>query len=120
LAQVGDPGLPPGYKDTDAMGASGSQPGQFLTWYKALGGDPSGQAWHDTLPIPPRVRRPDGKITPEHIFVTVPFRATEQIGDFVFHFHILEHEDNRMMAYVQVVTPKGGAQRLSPITSSRS
>ncbi len=116
LAQAGDPGLPPGYKDTDAVGGGGDGPGQILTWYKALGGDPSVQAWHDTLPVPPRVMGLDGKITPGHVFVTIPFRALEQVGDFVFHCHILEHEDKGMMAYVQVVMPKGGTRQSTQIT----
>ena len=111
LAQAGDPGLPPGFKNTDAVAGGGTGPDQIMTWYKALGSDPSVQAWHDTLPVPPRTVSPDGKITPGHVFVTIPFRASEQVGDFVFHCHILEHEDKGMMAYIQVVTPKGGARR---------
>ena len=58
------------------------------------------------------------RITPGHVFVTIPFRAPEQVGDFVFHCHILEHEDKGMMAYVQVVTPKGGARQSAQIIFS--
>ena len=56
--------------------------------------------WHDTLPVPPA-----GPSGPGRVFVTIPFHARQQIGFFVFHCHILEHEDNGMMAVVQVFDP---------------
>jgi FtsP/CotA-like multicopper oxidase with cupredoxin domain len=37
----------------------------------------------------------------------VPF---SQIGDFVFHCHILEHEDGGMMARIRVVAPPAKPQ----------
>lgn len=37
--------------------------------------------------------------------MTIPFYARQQIGFFVFHCHILEHEDGGMMAVVQVFDP---------------
>lgn len=49
--------------------------------------------WHDTLPVPHGVR----------IFIIVNFHAEEQIGRYVFHCHILEHEDAGMMAPIEVV-----------------
>jgi FtsP/CotA-like multicopper oxidase with cupredoxin domain len=58
--------------------------------------------WHDTLPVPPASL--DGK-TPGRTFVTIPFFATQQIGDFVFHCHYLDHEDGGMMAIAQVWDP---------------
>jgi hypothetical protein len=55
--------------------------------------------WHDTLPVPPASL--DGT-TPGRTFVTIPFFATQQVGDFVFHCHYLDHEDGGMMAIAQV------------------
>jgi FtsP/CotA-like multicopper oxidase with cupredoxin domain len=71
-----------------------------------LGGPPTVatntiQAWHDTFPVPPRV----DDTHPGRVFVWVPFAAREQVGDFVYHCHILEHEDGGMMAHLQVVDP---------------
>jgi len=37
--------------------------------------------------------------TPTSTFIVVPFH---EIGDFVFHCHILEHEDGGMMARIHV------------------
>jgi FtsP/CotA-like multicopper oxidase with cupredoxin domain len=48
--------------------------------------------WHDTIPIPPF-----GKV-----FVVMSFDAREQIGRFVFHCHILKHEDKGLMAPIEV------------------
>ncbi|WP_158266777.1 multicopper oxidase family protein [Alsobacter soli] len=50
-------------------------------------------AGHDTFPVPPN----GGRLT-----VVIPFRNTVQIGKFVFHCHILEHEDNGMMAVLDL------------------
>ena len=52
--------------------------------------------WYDTFPLPPYGGR---------IFVTIPFYAPQQVGDFVYHCHILSHEDAGMMAVVQVFDP---------------
>lgn len=43
-----------------------------------------------------------GACKPNPIVLRVPFT---QIGDFVFHCHILEHEDGGMMARIRVVAP---------------
>ena len=43
-----------------------------------------------------------GVCKPESVWVSIPFT---QIGDFVFHCHILEHEDGGMMARIRVVAP---------------
>ena len=70
---------------------------------------------HDNIPLP-RAAGPtgcDGVVssdgvkpnnpptlcTPTSTFVVIPFR---EIGDFVFHCHILEHEDGGMMARIRV------------------
>jgi FtsP/CotA-like multicopper oxidase with cupredoxin domain len=39
---------------------------------------------------------------PQAVWARIPFT---QIGDFVFHCHILEHEDGGMMARIRVVAP---------------
>ena len=97
LSVASDPGVPPGplgitdpgnvlvNSDTDAVGATP---------------DAGVDVWHDTLPVPPA-----GPSGPGRVFVTIPFHARQQIGFFVFHCHILEHEDNGMMAVVQVFDP---------------
>jgi FtsP/CotA-like multicopper oxidase with cupredoxin domain len=70
--------------------------------------------WHDTIPVPPALIDSSGNVLidssgnvakPGRVFVTIPFHAREQIGFFVFHCHILEHEDGGMMAVVQVFDP---------------
>ena len=61
---------------------------------------------HDNVPMT-RAAAPagcDGVVgsklcTPNSTFVVIPFR---EIGDFVFHCHILEHEDGGMMARIRV------------------
>jgi hypothetical protein len=40
--------------------------------------------------------------------VDVPF---SELGEFVFHCHILEHEDGGMMAKIRVVLGRGAAHR---------
>ncbi len=47
-----------------------------------------------------------GKCKPTSTFVAIPFR---EVGDFVFHCHILEHEDGGMMARIRVVLAKPAA-----------
>jgi FtsP/CotA-like multicopper oxidase with cupredoxin domain len=48
---------------------------------------------HDNFPLPPGSR----------IVVDMPFTRLQQIGKFVYHCHILAHEDKGMMATVEVV-----------------
>jgi FtsP/CotA-like multicopper oxidase with cupredoxin domain len=43
------------------------------------------------------------------VTVLVDFRGPD-IGDFVFHCHILEHKDGGMMAIIRVVPPGPNAQ----------
>jgi len=50
--------------------------------------------WHDTLPIPAGKR----------VYVIMSFDAPQQLGRFVFHCHILKHEDNGLMAPIEVWT----------------
>ena len=55
--------------------------------------------WHDTLPIP----RAGDATHPGKLYIAVNFKAPEQIGRFVIHCHILEHEDSGMMAPIEVI-----------------
>ena len=48
---------------------------------------------HDNFPLPPGSR----------IVVDIPFTQPQQIGKFVYHCHILGHEDKGMMATIEVV-----------------
>lgn len=43
-----------------------------------------------------------GACKPQAVMLRIPFT---QVGDFVFHCHILEHEDGGMMARIRVVAP---------------
>jgi len=49
--------------------------------------------WHDTLPVEPGVP----------IFIVINFDAEEQLGRYVFHCHILKHEDDGLMAPIEVI-----------------
>jgi hypothetical protein len=71
---------------------------EFANSQPASGAD----IWHDTMPVPPA----DAKGTPGIIFVTIQFTDPVQVGTFVFHCHILEHEDSGMMATFQLYDPK--------------
>jgi L-ascorbate oxidase len=71
-----------------------------------------GLVLHDNVPVPHAVNSDncDGTVGPFYsgacrpvpVVVEIPFR---EIGDFVYHCHILEHEDGGMMARVRVVAP---------------
>ena len=70
----------------------------------------SGAVWHDTIPVPPAK---DGR--PGHTAIVIPFDDDNQVGSFVYHCHILEHEDGGMMGVVEVYRP--GALRLGALTT---
>jgi FtsP/CotA-like multicopper oxidase with cupredoxin domain len=53
--------------------------------------------WHDTIPLPPK----------QEVYVVMSFDARQQIGRFVFHCHILRHEDNGLMAPIEVLPSSG-------------
>ena len=72
-----------------------------------------GLVLHDNVPLP-RAANTDscdgateaylsGLCRPTTVMVEIPFH---EIGDFVFHCHILEHEDGGMMARIRVVAPR--------------
>ena len=56
--------------------------------------------------------------------VTMDFSRDEQVGSFVYHCHILEHEDGGMMAGITVLCPPGdqscAAQQLASAPICRS
>jgi FtsP/CotA-like multicopper oxidase with cupredoxin domain len=58
--------------------------------------------WRDTVLVPPRRRR-GGKLFPGVARILVDFRNPLTRGTFVFHCHMLDHEDGGMMAIVKVV-----------------
>jgi FtsP/CotA-like multicopper oxidase with cupredoxin domain len=60
---------------------------------------PGGAEWHDTMPVPPFSK----------VFIIMSFDAKQQIGRFVFHCHILKHEDNGLMAPIEVWEPTAGS-----------
>ncbi|MEI9931271.1 MAG: multicopper oxidase domain-containing protein [Rhizomicrobium sp.] len=57
----------------------------------------------------------NGKGTPPSITVKMDFRGPDK-GDFVYHCHILDHEDHGMMAIIRVLPKNGrlGALSLRP------
>ncbi|MCK1351643.1 multicopper oxidase domain-containing protein [Bradyrhizobium sp. CW7] len=56
--------------------------------------------WHDTIPLPPG----------QSVFVVMSFDTSQQLGRFVFHCHILKHEDKGLMAPIEVWGPGLAAQ----------
>jgi hypothetical protein len=102
LADSHDPGAPPGLTVQTAWRDPGGVMTSQIPELETIRPVNKVDVWHDTIPVPPR----DSKTgTPGVVYVAVPFRAREQIGTFVYHCHILEHEDGGMMAAVQVFDP---------------
>jgi FtsP/CotA-like multicopper oxidase with cupredoxin domain len=87
-------------------------------------------AYHDTVPVPrgqslcranPELPGCRGKpglecsgtpesprcVRPGILTVLMDFSRNEQVGTFVYHCHILEHEDGGMMAQISVLCPPG-------------
>ena len=64
--------------------------------YKLYDGASAGREtkWHDTIPMPPSKK----------VYVIMSFDASQQVGRFVFHCHIPKHEDNGLMAPIEVWT----------------
>lgn len=55
------------------------------------------------ISVPPASRTRDGlPAVPGEVTIRIGFDAAS-IGEFVYHCHILEHEDNGMMGKVRVV-----------------
>jgi len=56
----------------------------------------------DTVRVPER-----GEVT-----IRIPFTDPQIVGHFVYHCHVLKHEDKGMMANIEVYDPKIGPDRL--------
>jgi FtsP/CotA-like multicopper oxidase with cupredoxin domain len=99
LSVQSDPGVPPNlvaFQDPSGLLTSSAP--------ELQGAVPNADIdlFHDTLPVPPASL--DGT-TFGRTFVTIPFYAPQQVGNYVFHCHFLDHEDNGMMEPVQVFDP---------------
>ena len=58
--------------------------------------------WVDTLVLPPEGVGVRGQLIPSLTKVLLDFRDPVIVGTFVYHCHILDHEDGGMMAKIQV------------------
>lgn len=113
----------------------------FFMQHSTLGlsGAALSEAAHDSVPIPRGACKPpqgadaqnycieqghdcDGTIgnadcQPGRVAIRITFNRDEQVGDFVYHCHILEHEDRGMMGRVHVIgraAHADGGANLSP------
>jgi FtsP/CotA-like multicopper oxidase with cupredoxin domain len=64
---------------------------------------------HDTFPIPPM----------GYIDVEINFNRSEQVGEYVFHCHILEHEDMGMMGKIVVKSKATPPAKANPPTATQ-
>ncbi len=93
LTRPGDAGAPA------QLAAFQDPTGTFTSYIPEIqNASPSGvvDIWRDVIALPPY----GGRVT-----VTIPFLAPQQVGNFVYHCHILTHEEGGMMAVVQVYDP---------------
>ena len=63
----------------------------------------------DTVRVPER-----GEVT-----IRIPFTDPQMVGRFVYHCHVLQHEDHGMMANIEVYDPKTGPDLSSPTLLGR-
>ena len=74
----------------------------FVT--EAVGGAPvAPREWADTVDVPPRAPRRGGGWMPGRVRVLIDFRDPVVRGTFLYHCHILDHEDRGMMAKIEVI-----------------
>ncbi len=66
-------------------------------------GKPVARYWRDTMLTPPATLRDDGTVVPSTTVMLVDFRDRVVRGTFVFHCHLLDHEDGGMMAKINVI-----------------
>ncbi|MBV8490942.1 MAG: multicopper oxidase family protein, partial [Candidatus Eremiobacteraeota bacterium] len=59
--------------------------------------------WRDTVVVPHRTCPSHGPCTPGTIVVLADFRNPAIRGTFLFHCHILDHEDRGMMAKIRAI-----------------
>jgi FtsP/CotA-like multicopper oxidase with cupredoxin domain len=62
----------------------------------------SNRQWLDNVTVPYATRNADGSLKPGIVKLLLDFRDPVIRGTFVFHCHLLEHEDNGMMAKIRV------------------
>lgn len=103
LARAGDAGAP------DDIAPSLFDPAGSLNGVQdpGVGG---ARAWMDSVPVPAR-RAAD---EPGRSYIAIPFVAPEQAGRYLFHCHILEHEDKGMMAPIEVLAPGRSSAAAGP------
>ncbi len=53
-----------------------------------------------------------------HVTILLPFTRPETLGRFVYHCHVLKHEDKGMMAGIEVFDPRVNASGLVPLDRS--
>jgi FtsP/CotA-like multicopper oxidase with cupredoxin domain len=58
--------------------------------------------WRDTLDLTPGTADASGNVTPSQTNVLIDFRDPAIRGTFLFHCHLLDHEDLGMMAQITV------------------
>jgi suppressor of ftsI len=61
------------------------------------------RSWQDVASVPRRRRAANGRTIPGSLTITVDFRDPIVRGTFVYHCHILDHEDQGMMAKIRVI-----------------
>ena len=93
LSVAGDPGAP---SNLQAFQDPTFQVALLLPETQSATSGATPAIWRDVIALPPYGGR---------VFVTIPFYAEQQVGSFVYHCHILNHEDGGMMAVVQVYDP---------------
>jgi FtsP/CotA-like multicopper oxidase with cupredoxin domain len=59
--------------------------------------------WHDEVNVPYQQHHRDGSTTPGTAVILVDLRDPVIRGTFLFHCHILDHEDGGMMAKIRVI-----------------
>jgi L-ascorbate oxidase len=85
----------PNGKDVSAPGAIDDYTGEIDNQFAGLKG-----VWKDTIWIKNPVKGPSGAYT-----IRVRMKYLRYIGEFVFHCHILDHEDQGMMESVSIELP---------------
>ncbi len=93
LTQPSDSGAPP---NLQAFQDPASMVAQYIPEMQYASPSRTVDIWRDTIALAPYGGR---------VFVTIPFYAPQQVGNFVYHCHILRHEDRGMMSIVQVFDP---------------
>jgi FtsP/CotA-like multicopper oxidase with cupredoxin domain len=64
---------------------------------------PAYRAWLDVVSVPSRIHHYGGSTTPGSVTLLVDFRNPVIRGVFLYHCHILDHEDRGMMAKIAVL-----------------